>query len=253
MISQEVRDRLIKLYGTDKPGDCAHCNQVSAGTSYKPGIKCGKSQCLLLTQSKLIQTKLDAKKNSGDTSKAKVINKLNKLNMLGYTEISDPPWIILKSENDMMWVNPRLGVSSQKQYKDYKVIKNMIVCLTSLKPRYCEVYSIYSGLNNLVQDIPEITYSTYNNPMYSLATMLQQNKIGLVYCKAKDPASGANLGVLINELGDKLVFPFSDKLSIEDSIQTDGYMIALNKQRAIRTDRRFNIQRAPSDIPVFKM
>lgn len=256
LITTDIQDKLIKKFGTFKPGDCIHCNQRDTKPTYSrySDLKCGAKQCLLLSTIKMIEAKESVSLSDNKDAKT-MLGKVSKLNMLGYRELLDPPWVIMKSNNDLAWVNPVRKVGSSRTYKDYFVAKNLLVCYTQLKPSYCEVFSIHSGDINIVQDLPGIKHSM-KNPLtssFNQAYREAESRSGVVYLYFTDPSSNQKLGVLVSEFGDRLAFPYQEKVLLSRSGSSDIEVQFLKMNQILRLDNRLNIIRAPKSIPFIKI
>ena len=258
MYTEEEAKYLKEIYGTDKIGNCAHCNyrNINDRHSFYSGrtqLACGQTSCPMITMLKI-------KRRQEDKDNKSVGNRIKKLHLLGFKERVVGNWVILTDDKGRStWINSMSGKTVSKVYDRIIVLADMIVCVPvwDIKVRdgydvveNVEVYSIKTGDRNLAEEFKDnlcqITYA-----MKSKGT---DDYIRHVIINTKEPNTGMMMSILIHKSGNRIATMYDKDFRIVEIRDRDSYTIELcNVKGIIVADRTFKVQHVKTGIVAFNI
>lgn len=255
MYDEEERLYLKNYFGTDKIGDCKHCNLAGDEKLYRM-FPCKQKVCVMLA--KLDMFKNERKYRSQADSNPRIagmMKKLAKMNLLGFKEEIIGPWLIMRSDGGegAGWFNTKTQAYGSKIYKDILIFGSIIICVTDYnitktgKTCKIEIFSMHCGDVNIGLGIPNLVFKVTKDSL-----LMSRSNCGYVVCDAKDENTNVKVKVLINYLGNRVAILKDNKMHIQDSLS--GILVELPTfKQVIRFDDKLNVMNKSSDAIVIPL
>lgn len=218
MYDEEAQKYIKNHFGTSKIGDCKHCTQSKNGNSWD-NLPCGQFKCIMLTKLEMFENERLYKQSSDVNHHVRgMMNKMSKMNMLGFREEIIPPWVIMRdqSKENAGWFNSKLQVYGNKLYKDILTVGDMLICINDFRltktSKVCEVeiFSLACGDANLAFGIPNLVYKIKTTGI----TGYGSRNPGYIVCDAKDDCSGQKVKVIISKFGNRIAVMNDSKIIV---------------------------------------
>ncbi len=255
MLTEEDLIFLMKNFGTIEIGNCSQCMYFDKHKKYKVGFPCGQEQCEMTTRLLLHKTRNQTKSKDCTPKTKKLVNKLSKMDMLGYEKEVVSPWVLFRSANSSMWLNPELQVTSTKSYPYIEVLKNNIVCYNHglEADTDLEMYSIYSGEHNILEGLENVSRDQF---IRNLLKFKGQDKtlrdLGIVQFFITDNKSNTKMTLLASSTGNRLIIPFDKALEFVDRGKILGLYLGRFK-KTIKVSKDLKLIDKQVSLPVLEV
>lgn len=243
-----MREYLLKHFGTSKMGDCSNCklNQSNHKLDYMNHVyelPCKQKVCVMKTKWDMHKAEME----SGKDTSNKTASKVAKLNILGYTEELSPPWVFMRNADSTSyaWFNPQFRLYGTRLYSEIMQYGDIIFCTTEMKiskngvRRKGEVFSIQCGNVDIALGIPNMTLYQDATALYRYLNKIERHP-GYIVLDTKDEVSNIKGKVIVSRYGDRLIVEYDNSLNIQ--VISDGVYIKFPRSNHfIKTDTRLNV------------
>ena len=258
MYTEDEAKYLKEIYGTDKIGNCAHCNYRGINDtqgiySRRTQLACGQTSCPMITMLKI-------KRRQEDKENKSIGNRIKKLHLLGFNERIVGNWVILTDEKGRStWINSISGKTVSKVYDRIIVLADLIVCVpvwdVKVHDGYdvvenVEVYSIRTGDKNLSEEFA----NNFCHVTYSMKTRNTDEYIKHVIINTKEPKTGMMMSIIIHKSGNRIATMYDKDIRISDIYDKNSYIIELENIRGtIIADDKMRVQHTKTGIVAFNI